>query len=481
MSTLDHAVGAANVPAAPASPRSSTDPGAAPLAVLLAGTFLIVLDFFIVNVALPSIQRDLKVDATALEWLVAGYGLSFGALLLPASRLGDRHGRRRLFIMGLALFVLASAACGLAPGTPTLLLARLLQGAAAAMIGPMVLALIGDIYVGPARVRALGAYATVMGVAAASGQLIGGLLVSADLFGLGWRTIFLVNVPVGLAALALARRVLPNTRVDAPAVDVAEAVRTVGALTAVMLPLTEGRQQGWPAWTWCSLAAGVLLGVLTIRRGTALRRRGRRPLLDSAPLRHRPLAAGLVGQFALFTGMASYFLVLALYLQQGRGLTALGAGLVFTILAVSYMTGTRAAPRLAPLGARTTVTASAAALGVGHMAVLFAVAHIGVGGSIRWLVPGLAISGVGMGVALASLVGAVMGSVEPRHAGTVSGTSSTLQQLGNALGVALIGIAYFGLLRNGVAAAFAASLLYLVGTTLAVALAGLALPGRPHP
>ena len=232
--------------------------------MLLTGTFLIVLDFFIVNVALPSIQQDLNVDATALEWLVAGYGLAFGALLLPASRWGDRYGRRRVFSIGVALFVLASAACGLAPGTPTLLLARLLQGAAAAAIGPTVLALIGDVYAGAARVRALGTYATVMGVAAASGQLIGGLLVSADLFGLGWRTIFLVNVPVGVAALAIAPRLLPDTRVDAPAVDVPEAGLAVAALTAVLLPLTEGREQGWPIWTWCSLAGAVLLGALAL-------------------------------------------------------------------------------------------------------------------------------------------------------------------------------------------------------------------------
>ncbi len=481
MSTLDRALGGAGVPVARTPHRTGKEPGVAPLAVLLTGTFLIVLDFFIVNVALPSIQQDLNVDATALEWLVAGYGLAFGALLLPASRWGDRYGRRRVFSIGVALFVLASAACGLAPGTPTLLLARLLQGAAAAAIGPTVLALIGDVYAGAARVRALGTYATVMGVAAASGQLIGGLLISADLFGLGWRTIFLVNVPVGLAALALAPRLLPDTRVDAPPVDVPEAVLAVAALTAVLLPLTEGREQGWPAWTWCSLAGAVVLGALTLRRGRALRQRGRRPLLDGAALRHRPVAAGLVGQLALFTGMASYFLVLALYLQQGRGLSALGAGLVFTVLAVSYMAGTSVAPRLALWGARTVVPASAVVFGLGHLAVLLAVAHIGVSGSLGWLVPGLAVSGLGMGVALASLVGAVMGSVEPRSAGTVSGTSSTLQQLGNALGVALVGIVYFGLLGHGVAEAFGGSLLYLVGTTVAVALAGLALPGRSRP
>src|SRR6478735_10162616 len=165
-----------------------------PLSVLLTGIFLIVLDFFIVNVALPSVQHDLAVDDTALEWLVAGYGLAFGGLLLVASRIADRWGRRRMFCLGIALFVATSAICGMASTPDLLLAARVAQGAAAAAIMPTVLALIGDVYDGPHRVRALSAYATVMGVAAASGQLIGGLLIEADILGLGWRSIFLVNV-----------------------------------------------------------------------------------------------------------------------------------------------------------------------------------------------------------------------------------------------------------------------------------------------
>src|SRR3954447_12192414 len=198
-----------------------------PLAVLLTGTFLIVLDFFVVNVALPSIQRDLDAADTSLEWVVAGYGLTFGGLLLVASRLGDRWGRRRLFSLGIGLFVLSSAVCGFAPDVDTLLAARLVQGAAAAAVGATVLALIGDVYAGPRRVRALGAYATVMGVAAASGQLIGGLLIHLDLAGTGWRAIFLVNVPIGLAALVAAPRVLPDTRIGSPRPDVLESALVV--------------------------------------------------------------------------------------------------------------------------------------------------------------------------------------------------------------------------------------------------------------
>jgi MFS family permease len=453
-----------------------------PLTVLLTGVFLIVLDFFVVNVALPSVQRDLHADDTALEWLVAGYGLTYGGLLLVASRTADLWGRRRMFVLGTALFVLSSAACGFAPSIETLLLARLVQGAAAALIGPTVLSLIGDVYQGPHRVRALGAYATAMGLAAATGQLIGGLLIHLDLAGSGWRAIFLINVPIGLAALAAAPRVLPETRlagVSRP--DGAEAVLVVGALTALVLPLVEGQRQSWPLWTWLCLAGSVLVAGAAALRGRALRRGGRRPLVDLEPLRARAVAAGLLGQTLLFTGMAAYFLVFGLYLQNGRGLGPLASGVVFTVTASAYMIGTRqAAGLLGRYGARTVITAAALLFAGGHVVELVAVEEVGVGGSVLWLVPGLAVSGFGMGVTLSGLVGVVMGSVAPQHAGAVSGTSSTLQQIGNAVGVALVGIIFFGRLDHGMVDAFEASLVYLVATTVAVALAAAFLPGRPR-
>lgn len=451
-----------------------------PLSVLLTGIFLIVLDFFIVNVALPSVQHDLAVGDTALEWLVAGYGLAFGGLLLVASRIADRWGRRRMFCLGIALFVVTSAICGMASTPDLLLAARVAQGASAAAIMPTVLALIGDVYDGPHRVRALSAYATVMGVAAASGQLIGGLLIEADILGLGWRSIFLVNVPIGLAALALAPRMLPDSRaVGAPRVDLAEAVLTVSMLTALVLPLVEGQRLGWPAWTWICLGGAVVLADLLYLRGRALRRRGIRPLIDVEPLRARAVGVGMAGQTLLFLGMASYFLVLALYLQNGRGLGPLASGLVFSIVAVSYMVGTgRAVRLLVAFGPRATIAAAALVYGLGHLAVLLAVEHVGTGGAVLWLAPGLAIGGFGMGVSLSALIGTVMGSVEPQHAGGVSGTSSTLQQVANAVGVALIGTIFFGLADSGIATAFEASLEYLIATTVAVAVAAAFLPGR---
>ncbi|MGY2875666.1 MFS family permease [Marmoricola sp. URHA0025 HA25] len=472
MTTLD------NPRIAPArATAAEAGPGLLPLTVLLSGTFLIVLDFFIVNVALPSVQVDLGAGDTTLAWLVAGYGLTFGGLLLLAGRLGDRWGRRRMFRAGIGLFVVSSAACGLAPNAAVLLEARLVQGAAAAAISTSVLALIGDVYAGPLRLRALGTYSTVMGVAAASGQLVGGLLIHADLFGLGWRTIFLVNVPIGLAAYALARRTLPEIRQpDGAHVDLVEVVLSTGALVALMLPLLEGRRLGWPAWTWASLAAAAVLAALVGVRIGVLRARGRRPLVDLEPLSARPVALGVLGQTTLFLGMASYFLVLGLYLQQGRGLGPLASGLVFSILAVSYMAGTRRANLLVARWGRWATVAGGVVLAAGHGLQLLAVAEIGVGGSVLWLAPGLALAGVGMGLALASLIGAVMATVQPADAGSVSGTYSTLQQLGNAVGVATIGNVYFALAVRGVAHAFEVSLVLLTGVALAVAVCAVGLP-----
>lgn len=458
--------------------RRTAEPGWAPLAVLLSGTFLVVLDFFIVNVALPSVQHDLHTGGSGLQWVVAAYGLSTGGLLLAAGRLGDRWGRRRMFRSGLVLFVLASAACGLATNAATLVAARVVQGVAAAMLIPMVLALIGEVYEGPRRLRALGAYTTVMGFAAASGQLIGGLLIQADIAGSGWRAIFMVNVPIGVVAAALTPRLLPESVVAYARVDVVELLLSVGMLTAAILPLLEGQRLHWPPWTWAVLAGAALLATGLAVRSRTVRRRGGQSLLDPVPFGARAIRVAMVGQGLMFIGMASYFLFLAIYLQQGRHLSPLGSGLVFSMLAVAYLVGTRRAPSLLARIGRLTVVGGASAFAVGHLLLLAAVHEIGVGGGVLWLAPGLVVSGLGMGVCLSALVGTVMATVEPRHAATVSGALSTVQQLGNAFGVAVLGMVFFGRIDDGIAAAFEATLACLAVVTAALALLGAALPRR---
>src|SRR5215510_11056658 len=230
------------------------------LPVLMAGTFMIVLDFFIVNVALPSMQLDLHASVATIEWVVAGYGLTFATCLVTAGRIGDRIGRRRAFAIGLLLFTLASAVCGIAPDAKTLIAARLVQGISGALLSPNVLAIIGVVYQGTDRVKAITVYGMVMGFAAAGAQLIGGLLMHTDALGLGWRGVFLINVPVGFIALLLTARFVPESKANSTqGIDVLGTVLLTAGLTALLLPLVEGRQQGWPTWSWLSLTTAPIM------------------------------------------------------------------------------------------------------------------------------------------------------------------------------------------------------------------------------
>ncbi len=436
---------------------------------------MVVLDFFIVNVALPSMQANLRASSGAIEWVAAGYGLTSAVFLITAGRLGDRIGRRLTFSLGLALFTLSSAACGAASSSEVLIAGRLLQGVGGALLMPNVLSLIGVLYTGPDRARALSAYGMVMGLAAVGGQLIGGLLVQADIAGLGWRTCFLINVPVGVLALIAAPRLVAESRAPRSSrIDLVGTTLVTAGLTAIVLPLVEGRQHGWPEWTLVSLAfAPVILGVFVIQQ-RRLADRGGSPLLELSLFSQRTFSAGLLAQLVFWCGQASFFLVLALYLQQGRGLSALHAGLVFTILAASYLAASMGAPALAQRHGRRVLAAGALVLACGHGLLLAAVADVGTGGSVLALVPGLLLIGAGMGLGIAPLATIIMSGTKPEHAGAASGALSTMQNVGNALGVAIIGVIFFGAMNStpahpNFAGAFQLSLAVLAAILISVA------------
>ena len=379
--------------------------------MLLAGAFMVVLDFFIVNVALPSMATDLEASASSLEWVVAGYGLTFAVFLITAGRMGDDIGRRRVYAIGLGLFTLASLACGLAPSAATLVLARVAQGVAAAVLMPQVLSIIGVAYRGPDYVRALSVYGVVLGLAAVGGQLIGGALVESDVAGLGWRWCFLINVPVGLAALVLTPVLVPESRAESRSrLDLAGAIMVAAGLVAVLLPLIEGRAQGWPAWTWISLAAApfILTGFVLHQRG--LTRRGAAPLLDLGLFGQRGFSGGLATQLLLASAQAAFFVYLALYLQMGRGLDPLESGLVFTIVAVSYVAVSGPAPKLTERYGRAVIAAGGLCLAAGLGSLALAVAVVGVDGSLAAFVPGLLLAGAGVGLCFTPLTAIVLGN-----------------------------------------------------------------------
>jgi EmrB/QacA subfamily drug resistance transporter len=426
--------------------------------VVLAGVFVIVLDFFIVNVMLPSMQSALHASAGEIEWVIASYGVTFAALLITAGRLGDRYGHRRLFLLGVALFTLSSLACGLAPDVTTLIAARALQGISAAMMGPNILSIIGVTYTGEARVRALRTYGLVMGLAAVGGQVIGGLLLQADLAGLGWRSCFLINIPVGIAALALTPMLVAESKAKgAERPDlIGMALVTLG-LFAIVLPLIEGRQQGWPAWSWLLLASAPCWLCAFALYQRAVVHRGGTPLLEPRLFKARTFSSGLVTQCVFWCQQAASYLALALYLQQGRGLSPLHAGLVFTILAAAYLAVSLRAPALTVRYGRNLIALGAGVLASGYVLMGIAVLDAGAHESVLMLAPSLLLVGAGQGLCITPLTVTVMSGLDPRRAGAASGLLSTMQQVGNSIGVAITGVIFFGLLGSGFAKAFAAS------------------------
>ena len=460
---------------APASRSSSWSA----LTVLMFGTFMVVLDFFIVNVALPSIQHGLRAGEGAIEWVVAGYTISTAVLLVTGGRLGDRFGRRRVFSVGMAIFVATSAACALAPNPAVLVGARLAQGVGAALMAPNILSILGVVYTGPARVRAISIYGMVMGLAATSGQLIGGLLIRTDVAGLGWRTIFWINVPLGVAALLAAPRLVPESRDGKGSrLDLTGVALITACLIAVVLPLVEGRQAGWPAWSWAALASAVPLAIAFAIHQRRKADRGGVPLLNPRVFASWPLRAGLLTQTAFWCQQAASYLVLGLYLQQGRGLSPLAAGGVFTFLAAGYLTTSFRAPALTMRFGRSVIAAGAVIAALGDAALYLATAHAGTGGSVAWLFPGLLLLGAGQGLCITPLTTTVLSHADPATAGSVAGALSTAQQVGNSVGVAVTGVLFFGALSDGYGLAFERSTLQMGALLLVVAALTRLMPGR---
>jgi EmrB/QacA subfamily drug resistance transporter len=465
---------------APAVPSTPTRSKWAPLPVLLAGAFMVVLDFFIVNVALPSMATGLGASESSLEWVVAGYGLAFAAFLITSGRLGDSFGRRKVYAVGLVLFTATSLACGLAPSPTTLVLARVAQGVAGAVVMPQVLSIIGVTYRGEDYTRALSFYGMALGLAAVGGQLIGGALVQTDLLGLGWRGCFLINVPIGLVTLALIPRRVDESRAPGRVtIDWVGSATLALGLVAVLLPLIEGRQHGWPTWTWVSFGAAVVILADFVYQQAKLTRRGEGALLDLGLFKERAFSAGLATQLFLAGAQASFFVYLALYLQQGRGLNPLEAGLVFTILAVAYVVASGPAPDLTARYGRAVVAAGGASLALGLCLFALAVHQIGVTGSILELLPGLILVGAGIGLCFTPLSSSVLGSIDPARIGAASGTLSTTQQVGFALGVAITGVIFFGAGAD-IGHAFEISLIQLSALAIGIMLMTRLLPMSPR-
>ncbi|WP_406203079.1 MULTISPECIES: MFS transporter [unclassified Streptomyces] len=441
------------------------------LFTVLLGAALPLIDFFIVNVALPTIGHDLAASEAVLELVVAGYGLAYAVLLVLGGRLGDLFGRRRLFLGGMAAFGLTSLACGLAPSAWTLVAARVAQGAASAAMLPQVLATIQSATSGQRRAKAMGLYGATAGLSMVAGQILGGVLVAADIAGTGWRSVFLVNVPVVLVGLYLASRAVPETRSQRPEpLDGPGTVLLAVSLLALLAPLTEGRAAGWPLWTWLSLAAFPFAAGAFYAVERRADRAGRTPLVPPSLFELTSLRRGLVMIVPFSIGFSGFMFVIAVALQQGAGLGPVAAGLALVPMAVVFFFVSLAGPRLVARYGTRVVTAGAVIQGVGVALMAVAAWRFWPDLGFVELLPGAAIAGAGQALQLPVIFRIVLSEVPNARAGVGSGVMITTQQSSLALGVATLGTLFLSLSSTmGMGDALV--------TTLLVQLAGVALTG----
>jgi len=463
--------------------------------ILLAGGFMNVMDISVVNVALPQLQAAFNATSSQIEWVAAAYVLTFALGLLPLGRLGDRIGRKKMFLWGIAAFTFFSLACGMAPSMAALIGFRALQGLASAMIMPQILASVQVIFPPAERLNAFSFFGLSAGLASIAGPVLGGLLIGANLFDLGWRWIFLINVPVGVAVIIWGLRLIPaipghpDVRNDWGGIVIAAA-----AVFCLSFPMVEGHSLGWPAWTFVMMAAAAPLALVFVAYEKRRERAGLSQLLPLSLLSGSNFAIGTVMIMLVFAGAMGGFLPITLFLQQGFGFSALKAGLTTAPFAVGVLVGSQVLRLMGPRWVRQRVMFGALAYSGGMLALR----HIlgGIGDTIHPLtIAGpMFLSGIGMNLCIATIMRTALADVPARDAGSGSGALQTFQNLGSAFGIALAGQIFFATLKTGFSAgaahhpayvtAIEAALLFNIGSFLAVAVLALlvrtppAEPGR---
>lgn len=447
------------------------------LTVVLVAGFMDLLDVTIVNVAIPSILHDLDADYTQVEWVVSAYVLGFAALLITGGRLGDMFGRRRMFLIGVAGFTAASALCGGAGDPAVLVGARALQGAMAGLMVPQILAIIHVSFPAHERGRVYGLWGGVLGSAAAAGLILGGVLVEWDPAGLQWRSIFLVNLPVGVAALIAGRFAIGESR--SPAAlrpDPVGVVLAIGGVLALVYPLTEGPRLDWPLWTFATMAAGILVLVGFVGYERWRTRTVGSPLVVLSLFRARAFTAGLLVWLVFWVGLGGFFLMWTLYMQVGLGWSPLRAGLTAVGFAAGAAAGSGLAVQLlTPRFGRHVLMAGALLNAAGFVGYAWSIEHYGASIDPWRMLPSLVTAGAGFGLVVAPMVDAILTGVPKLDAGSGSGLLSTVQQVGIAVGVALAGVI---VQPRDLPGSFREALWYGVGALLAVYLGLFALPRR---
>jgi EmrB/QacA subfamily drug resistance transporter len=412
--------------------------------VLLVASFMDLLDTTIVNVALPAIKEELKATDAQLVWIVSGYVLSFAVLLILGGRLGDRYGRKTVFNIGVFGFTLASIGCAFAQTADGLVISRLVQGAFGAIMIPQVLSIIQVLFKPKERAAVFGLTGAVSGLAAVAGPLLGGLLVSGNAFDLGWRSIFIINVPVGILLLVASFFFIPNSKSEKPVkLDILGVTLITVALTLIIFPLVQGRELGWPVWIWVMLASSpVLFGIfLAVQRRQETT--GGMALIPPSLFKNRGFSAGVITAFLALSSIGAFFLILALYLQTGLGFSAIDAGVATLPFSIGAFLGSGVAVPLAPRIGKFLIVIGGVFQFVGYFLVSRVILDEGdtLAGS-DLLIP-MAIAGVGLTLILVPLNDLALAQTDVENAGAASGVLNTFQQVGGAIGVAIISVVFF--------------------------------------
>ena len=455
--------------------------------VVLIAFFMDILDGTIVNVAIPSIQHSIGADFASVQWIVAGYALTFALFLIPGGRLGDIYGYKTMFLIGMAAFTVASALCGFSTTANGLVFARLFQGAAAAIMVPQIMSTIQILYVDPKERQHISAfYGAIAGLASVLGPILGALLVAGSLFGLGWRMIFLVNVPVGIFALVAAWYVLPTAKSPHPLrLDLLGTVLALAAMTMLIFPLIQGRELEWPRWTFVMIALALPMFVLF---AWSQRRRDRidgSPLVVPSLFLHRSFVVGILICGSFFGVVGGFFLTQSLYMQLGMGFSVLEAGLtgIPFSLGVAVAAGI-SGPILVPRFGRAVLTTGAFTLAAALAALAWTAGYFGKAITPWEMIPSLIVGGIGMGLIVAPVFNFVLVDVPIRHAGSASGVVSAVGQVGTAMGVALTGVVFFGRLAASAqdyVSAFQWSIGFAVAAMIGIGLLTLLLPRYARP
>ena len=410
------------------------------LAVVLAANIMDVMDATIVNVAGPSIRVAIGGGASTLQWLSAGYTLAFAVFLITGARLGDMFGRRRLFLVGSAGFTVMSAACAVAPSPAVLIGFRVLQGSFGALMIPQGVGMLKEVFAEDEMTKVFGAYGPMIGLSVLAAPILAGALVDANLWGIGWRLVFLINVPIGVAAFAAAVRVLPRT-VAHPGIrlDTGGMILVGLALTAIIYPLIQGRTAGWPAWMFVMLGAGVLLlGTFVVWE----RRRHGDPLIEPALLANRTYTDGILVALAFFGAFSGLLLCVSLFGQLGEGFSPIHAGLTLTAMVIGLIVGMGASFGLVARLGRHLLHVGIALVGAGAVVLALTVTSARTASTLD-LAPGLLLFGAGAGMAMGQLFDFILAGVGLDEVGSASGALQAVQQLSSAVGVAALGTIFF--------------------------------------